>query len=355
MEDADFPTGTNHHLYDSCELYCPRCYSSSDSSQFLDEVDYLADHIAILAAPGKLLASGSPVSLKHKFGQGYALLATLKHPFVSTDDFTEQIRRKFRHVEVSNPVPGQICYRLPTGSGPADVEKVLQILAEKGERNDVLSYDILAPSIEDVFLELLSKNDKLEAAGDGRLVSTVDINLPGHGPGTPHPDLQLADGRAVSPLGQALTVFYKRSLIMKRHPLAPILGVATVVAGAAYVPLKLLKSPNRKSVPHVSVTCLLNVLKAAHPEWVLFFPAALAVFPAFFASYVSKEKQSAVRAMHFSNGLSNPLGLWLGHLMFDTMFTVVSVSLVILFLNHTQAFRYLEAFVSGFHVNLLVS
>lgn len=34
--------------------------------------------------------------------------------------------------------------------------------------------------------------------------------------------------------------------------------------------------------------------------------------------------------MQFSNGLSNPAGLWLGHLAFDTIFTVVASSITVI-------------------------
>jgi ATP-binding cassette subfamily A (ABC1) protein 3 len=37
-----------------------------------------------------------------------------------------------------------------------------------------------------------------------------------------------------------------------------------------------------------------------------------------------------VQAMQFSNGLHNPIGLWLGHLMFDTIFTLIMSTIVII-------------------------
>ena len=58
------------------------------------------------------------------------------------------------------------------------------------------------------------------------------------------------------------------------------------------------------------------------------FPQA--VFPAFFALYVSKERRSSVQAMQMSNGLSDPTGLWLGHLMFDSMFSVILATIVVI-------------------------
>jgi len=32
--------------------------------------------------------------------------------------------------------------------------------------------------------------------------------------------------------------------------------------------------------------------------------------------------------MQFSNGLSNPIGLWLGHLMFDVLFSIVIATVI---------------------------
>lgn len=77
------------------------------------------------------------------------------------------------------------------------------------------------------------------------------------------------------------------------------------------------------------------------------------VFPAFFALYVSKEKQSSVQAMQFSNGLTNPLGLWLGHLIFDTVWTVIlSTIIAIVFATVSNAFHGVGFFVSNHTLHL---
>ena len=47
-----------------------------DCQQFLDEADLLADHIAILAAPGKVIASGTSVALKRDLGECYLIEVT---------------------------------------------------------------------------------------------------------------------------------------------------------------------------------------------------------------------------------------------------------------------------------------
>ena len=54
------------------------------------------------------------------------------------------------------------------------------------------------------------------------------------------------------------------------------------------------------------------------------------VLPAFFTLYVAQERRSSVQAMQFSNGLSNPAGLWLGHLMFDSIFSIVIATILVI-------------------------
>jgi ATP-binding cassette, subfamily A (ABC1), member 3 len=55
---------------------------------------------------------------------------------------------------------------------------------------------------------------------------------------------------------------------------------------------------------------------------------AQAVYPAFFSLYVSRERKSGVQAMQLSNGLSNPAGMWLGHFMFDSIFSVLAATVI---------------------------
>jgi len=71
-----------------------------------------------------------------------------------------------------------------------------------------------------------------------------------------------------------------------------------------------------------------------------------AVYPAFYALYVSQERRTSVQAMQLSNGLTNPVGLWLGHLMFDTITTVVlSTLIIIIFATVSDQFHGLGALV----------
>lgn len=54
--------------------------------------------------------------------------------------------------------------------------------------------------------------------------------------------------------------------------------------------------------------------------------------------------------MQFSNGLSNPAGLWLGHLLFDSMFGVFCATiLTIVFAAKSTFFQGLGYLVSSSH------
>ena len=80
-----------------------------------------------------------------------------------------------------------------------------------------------------------------------------------------------------------------------------------------------------------------------------------AAFPAFYALYVSNERRSSVQAMQLSNGLADPSGLWLGHLLFDAMFsTAAATVIIIVFASVTNQFHGLGLFVSGVVLQHLV-
>ena len=73
------------------------------------------------------------------------------------------------------------------------------------------------------------------------------------------------------------------------------------------------------------------------------------VHTAFYALYVTKERRSSVQAMQLSNGLANPIGLWLGHLMFDAIWSILLSSIIIIiFATVSNQFHGLGFFVRFF-------
>lgn len=451
-------------------------------AQFLDEADLLADNIAILAAPGKLVAQGSPVSLKSSLGQGYTVQAKFhvsdapeKEWTRPSDELLTAIRGVAPMCHVSSPVPHQASYHLMS-KDPKVVVRVLGVMDSQAETHNLESYDVLGTSIEDIFLDLMSREERL---GEAESIESETKSVASIHHGKP---LDLASGHKRSPLSQAFTIFHKRVLIARRGWLTPFLAVLVAVAGACvplfflptqeqnctkefhnstsislflpYSPLSffsdvLVSPPNaiqylggagttlktqnvtdnstfvsdiqsnyrnlslggvsidlstgnslfawEASPPGINGPTLLNTVSnilynsaskttsasgssliaanyASFPavyartlvdlKWVAFYGAAMvrfyvfaawstltsfpqSVFPAFFSLYVSRERRSSVQAMQLSNGLANPVGLWLGHLMFDSLFSLfASTIIVIIFVSVSNQFHGLGFLVS---------
>jgi ATP-binding cassette, subfamily A (ABC1), member 3 len=199
----------------------------------------------ILTAPGKLVAEGSPVALK-SLGQGYNIQVSLapeessekeRHgPFA---ELLNRMRALAPHASMSSTSPQLISYHLKT-KDLVIVEKVLQLLDDQKVSLHVTSYDVLGTSIEDIFLDLTNQAEKRNSQGSVSLAS-------------PEPEvLQLTDGYPMSPLSQAITIFYKRALVARRSWLTPLLTVLIPVAGCS-IPLVFMKGR-----PESCVTTFLN-------------------------------------------------------------------------------------------------
>ncbi|KAF8079136.1 hypothetical protein FPV67DRAFT_1467643 [Lyophyllum atratum] len=425
------------------------------TTHFLDEADLLADHIAILAAPGKLIASGTPVALKRDLGAGYSAQVSLYAPFSGEKDGISPLNELLQKIcavapqtHVSITSPHQVCYHLKTRDAIV-VGNVLRLLDSEKAAYNIASYDVLGTSIEDIFLGLMSKNDNSRDPEASANTSRTSEKI------MEPPLMDLANGRAMSPWKQALTIFYKRRLIARRSWLTPVLTILVAVAGAT-IPLVFIRGkhqncsrkfanstniplylPNSPIVPFTfgpssrvltsppgitnilgsstnlfritNVTdqaafvgtiqqnyrnlslggisldlatgasliaweatppgytgpSMLNLANNVHfnnalnkagnsgnpptiiragydtfppigagtlvsLKWMGFFGAVMAVFPAFFALYVSRERRSSVQAMQMSNGLGDPIGLWLGHLMFDTITSIILSTIIII-------------------------
>ncbi|KAG8774772.1 hypothetical protein FRC12_001832 [Ceratobasidium sp. 428] len=209
------------------------------TTHFLDEADLLADDIAILAAPGKLLAQGSPVALKSKLGQGYVVHVTRsdsKSIASSSDPILSTIRT---HAPLAAPDDTELNAYVLHSKSPQVVGRVLNALEERKVELGLEGYDVRGTTMEAIFLELMGhgrdggevpERDELAAVQSRASSVPVPVRREDHGP------LALSDGRKTSPLRQALTGFHKRTLILKRSWLSYALMVIIAVAGAC-VPL----------------------------------------------------------------------------------------------------------------------
>jgi ABC-type multidrug transport system ATPase subunit len=212
------------------------------TTHFLDEADLLADKIAILAAPGKLVAEGTPVALKSNLGQGYSVQVMFDCPDLPEKDLPTETLDRIRQVcpqcSMSLSSPSQASYHLKS-KDPVVVERVLQLLEKERIALHVASCDVLGTSIEDIFLDLMahqtsriSINSTEKSISSSGGVSDPTLAELTDGSSAPPGALQLSDGRPRSPLSQALTIFYKRALIARRSWLTPLLVVVIAVCGS---------------------------------------------------------------------------------------------------------------------------
>ncbi|KDQ62888.1 hypothetical protein JAAARDRAFT_168184 [Jaapia argillacea MUCL 33604] len=473
------------------------------TTHFLDEADLLADTIAVIAPPGKLVAEGTPVALKSNLGEGYTVQVTFNapifdffdektsheeklHPVSRRDALLDRIRTVAPSTYVSSPSPTSSAYHLKSKDS-AVVESVLQVLDAEGSGYGVASYDVYGTTIEDIFLDLMSReshpsvdgqppsdSQRSSSAGDHQLAATekpIHTRASSTMGSSSSVALALTDGRRRSPYTQAFTIVHKRFLVARRSWLTPVLAVVIAVAGCCvplffmsgraptcaityldspsiplYAPIspivfsgvgtgldQVITSPpnitatlgttgrflqtinlpdnatfvntidqNYRNItlggvsmnvqtrdaliawegtsPGLTALTMLNLatnlqyalamnssgMATSAPslimanyqdfppvnagtlfalKWVAFFSAAMSVYPAFFSLYVSRERRSQVQQMQFSNGLANPIALWLGHLIFDSMISVVvSTIIVIVFATASNQFNGLGLF-----------
>ncbi|KAM5535265.1 hypothetical protein V8D89_011071 [Ganoderma adspersum] len=199
----------------------------------------VADTKRMLAAPGKLVARGTPVALKSALGEGYTVNVSFipeeKEKSVRTaeGELLEQIHSIAPLAYTSSSAPNEVSYHLKL-KDPSVVRKVLELVENNRERHGVANYSVVGTSIEDIFLGLMHDSARPEDGSKDKELEKGDSSATPSLVHTPPaaPVLQLTDGRRRSPLGQALTIFHKRVLIARRSWLTPTLAVLVAVAGS---------------------------------------------------------------------------------------------------------------------------
>ncbi|EIW75760.1 hypothetical protein CONPUDRAFT_131199 [Coniophora puteana RWD-64-598 SS2] len=240
------------------------------TTHFLDEADLLADEIAILASPGKLVAAGSPVALKARYGSGYNLQVTFS---AGSEDEIEslarealrRLKRVIPEAEMNSASPVTMRYHLHTWD-PLVIERALTLLENDVHVSPAISScDVLGTSIEDIFLDVLSEKPPhypIDGAGT--------LYLPPTSPEFPpksEPPKVLADGRRISPFYQALIVAYKRYLIARRSWYIPLLLTLVAILGSCVPIIFVYRQP-------AGDVCMLQ--RSAVTRQPLYLPDALA-------------------------------------------------------------------------------
>ena len=226
--------------------------------QFLDEADLLADRIAILAAPGKVLAEGSPVALKRDLGEGYsvhvsfAVSMDIDKPYISAKHaLLGTLRMLAPQTYLTSPSPSLGCYHLKT-RGSTVIGEVLDQLEYEVACENIRSYDILGTTIEDIFLDLMAEHNGEKVSSQYSSTPTLADSLSSFATAK-HPVMDLPTGRIVNPFRQAFTIFHKRILIARRSWLTPVLTILVAVAGTC-IPLRFIKGRNQSCVPQAKMT-----------------------------------------------------------------------------------------------------
>ena len=203
----------------------------------MDEADLLADHIAVLAAPGKLVTQGSPVTLKREFGKGYNIQVTFdaqqdtEKVTAPRKDLYQRLLTIAHHVKASIISPLQTLYLLNTRDTQV-VADVLHFLDEEKLHYCIKSYDVLGTSMEDVFLGLMSTNDTTPEADSHDTSVLMSEKSLEDAEDRMMPLSSLSHGRHPHIFQQATTIFHKRSLILRRSWLSPLLTILVAVMGS---------------------------------------------------------------------------------------------------------------------------
>ncbi|PVI00400.1 P-loop containing nucleoside triphosphate hydrolase protein [Periconia macrospinosa] len=189
------------------------------TTHFLDEADVLADYIAILSR-GNLKTKGTSVQLKHEVGAGYHVTYPKKIPFTPTTG-----QRK--------PAPSEANATLwfPDAIGATNFVGELR-------EHGVKDYDIVGPTLEDVFLALSEevKEHHLDTEDDAPVTATpknADVTL---APSNDKP-LDTSKGRGTSMPQQTWILVRKRFTILRRNYWPYVCAVLIPIVAAGLVTL----------------------------------------------------------------------------------------------------------------------
>lgn len=210
------------------------------TTHFLDEAELLADHIAILSK-GSLKASGTSVELKHKLGSGYRVHVYKTHGGVELPEYDD-----VDHVSRRD----QTIYQLTNSRKTAD-------FLGRIEAAGVSEYQVNGPTIEDVFLKVAEEvrnpdsAGTTKTAGNHQLQETGSRSSSGEAANEGEKNLpalvvqdstltnvpKLLDGRRISMPRQAMVLFSKRLVVLRRNTLPYLAALLIPIIAAGLVTL----------------------------------------------------------------------------------------------------------------------
>jgi energy-coupling factor transporter ATP-binding protein EcfA2 len=136
------------------------------TTHHMDEADILSDRVAIMAQ-GKVRCVGSPLFLKRHYGGGIAVVVSTPDPSASiTSGLVGLFRRHCPRAEIiSGGSNFEVTFKLPYEDQP----KFASLFADLEKRSadlGVESYGVSASSMQEVFLEVLTRENVVTADDD---------------------------------------------------------------------------------------------------------------------------------------------------------------------------------------------
>lgn len=198
------------------------------TTHFLDEADVLSDYVAILSK-GNLKIKGTAVQLKHEVGVGYRISVPTSQKIGVADS-----------VKRSEAADDRTTYWFPNST---EASKFIGEL----RTNDVKDYDIVGPTLEDVFLALADevRENGLEDQIPPGLRSDDDGPSPTSdkqagsdtSSGQGEEGMRMTEGRGTSITRQTLILIRKRFTILKRNYFPYLAAVLVPIITAGLVTL----------------------------------------------------------------------------------------------------------------------
>ncbi|KAF2112320.1 hypothetical protein BDV96DRAFT_550472 [Lophiotrema nucula] len=193
------------------------------TTHFLDEADVLSDYIAILSR-GNLKIKGTSVQLKHQVGAGYHVTMPKDSQFTPTGG-VQKVSAEDKTI-----------YWFPDGVAAT---KFVSQLREQG----VKDYDIVGPTLEDVFLALAEevKENNLEvgpaAVETQDSPKALDAPTPSDDTSEAEKRLQMTKGQGTTMPKQTLILMKKRFTILRRNYLPYVCALLLPIIAAGLVTL----------------------------------------------------------------------------------------------------------------------
>ena len=199
------------------------------TSHFLDEADFLADDVKLLAAPGTLLAEGAPVTMRQQIGEGTSIRVQCRD-VAAAERVTADIQAISPAIARASDggIRGAVSFAflIPATDADTVVRALEKLEEEKGARN-VLSYDASGATMESVFLKLNIAHER-ERGITGGVAEAFAID---------HLEVDkeetLSDGRPSNFLRLSYVQFRKRCQILKRSWVAPLFAILLSILGSA--------------------------------------------------------------------------------------------------------------------------